>query len=128
MNNERGVRQGYVLSPTLFSLYGEELVDRMRIINAGVCAGNDKICVFYADDVIIMSQSADELQSLLDVVDVYIYGREFGVGFSSEKSKVVKVKRSEHERVREEHGKDCNKLMVASGDVNELEWLCEVEE
>ncbi len=39
---------------------------------------NDKICVLlYADDVIVMSETAEELQSLLDVISEY--GRDFGV-------------------------------------------------
>ena len=50
------------MSPTLFSSYTEELVARMRRINAGVRVGNDRIDV---DDVVVMSESADELQSLL---------------------------------------------------------------
>lgn len=86
MNSERGVRQGCILSPTVFSLYIEELVDGMRRMNAAVSVANDEICVFYADDVVIVSQSADELQCLLHVVDGY--ERKFGVGFSSKKSTV----------------------------------------
>ena len=39
MKSERGVRQGYILSPTLFSLYTEELAARMRRLNAGVRVG-----------------------------------------------------------------------------------------
>ncbi len=47
------------------------------------------MCFFYVDDVMAMSESADELQSLLDAVDGY--GREFGVRFSSNKSKIMIV-------------------------------------
>ena len=56
--------------------------------------GNDKICVLlYADDaVVMMSESADELRSLLDVVDRY--GRDFGVKFCRRKSKIMMVNRS----------------------------------
>ncbi|MPC58797.1 hypothetical protein E2C01_052806 [Portunus trituberculatus] len=43
-----------------------------------------------------MSELADEFQSLLNAVDGY--GRDFGVSFSSEKSKVMVVIRSEDER------------------------------
>ncbi|MPC53795.1 hypothetical protein E2C01_047695 [Portunus trituberculatus] len=43
----------------------------------------------------VMSESTDELQSLLDVVDGY--GRDFVVRFSSEKSKMTIVNRSEDE-------------------------------
>ena len=66
-------------------------------MNAGVQVGNEKIgLLMYADDIVIMSESAEELQSLLDVVSEY--GRDFGVKFSSEKSKVMIVNRSENER------------------------------
>ena len=90
VKSERGVRQGCILSPTLFSLYTEELAARMRRMNAGIRVGNARIGVLlYADDVVVMSESADELQSLLDVLDGY--GKDFGVRFSSEKSKVMIV-------------------------------------
>ena len=49
-----------------FSSYTEELVARMRRMNAGVRVGNDRIGVLlYVDDVVVMNESADELQSLL---------------------------------------------------------------
>ena len=96
VRSERGVRQGCILSPTLFSLYTEELAVRMRRMNAGVKVGTDRLCLLlYADDVVVMSECADELQSLLDVVGQY--GRDFGVRFSSEKSKVMIVNRSQDE-------------------------------
>ena len=60
VRNERGVRQGCILSQTLFSLYTEELAVRMRRINAGVKVGNAKICLLlYADDVVVMSESTE---------------------------------------------------------------------
>ena len=66
-------------------------------MNAGVKVGEDKICVLlYADDVVVMSESAEELQSLLDVVGEY--GKDFGVKFSSEKSKIMIINRSDEER------------------------------
>ena len=43
--------------------------------------------LLYADDVDVMSESAEELQSLLNVVDEY--GSDFRVNFSCEKSKVM---------------------------------------
>ena len=70
---------------SFFSLDTEELAVRMRRMNAGVNVGSDKISLLlYAGDVIVVSESAEELQSLLDIVSVY--GRDFGVRFSSEKS------------------------------------------
>ena len=91
---QEGVRQDCILSPTLFSLYTEELAARMRRINAGVRVRNDKISVLlYAEDVVVMSESVDQLQSLLDVM--IDHGRDSELQFSSEKSKVMIVKRSE---------------------------------
>ena len=78
-------------------MYTEELAVRLRRMNAGVKVGRDKICtLLYADDVVVMSESAEEFQSILDVVDGY--GRDFRVRFSNEKSKVIVVNRSEDER------------------------------
>ena len=65
-------------------------------MNAGVNVGEDKLCVLlYADDVVVMSESAEELHSLLDVVGEY--GKDFEVKFSSEKSKVM-INKSDEER------------------------------
>ena len=66
-------------------------------MNAGVRVGRDKVCMLlYADDVVVMSESAEELQSLLDVVDEY--RRDFGGNLCCEKSKVMIVNRSKDER------------------------------
>ena len=40
VKSERGVRQGCILSPTLFSLYTEELAATLRRMNVGVSVGN----------------------------------------------------------------------------------------
>ena len=106
VKSERGVRQGCILSPTLFSLYTEELAARVRRMNVGVKVGRDKIgMLLYADDVVVMSESAEEFQRILDVVDEY--GRDFGVKFSSEKSQVMIVNRVDNEgNVRWKLGED----------------------
>ena len=86
VKSERGIRQGCILSPILFSMYTRTLAVRLRRVNAEVRVGRDKVwMLLYADDVVVMSDSAEELQSLLDVVDEY--GRDFGVNFSSGKKK-----------------------------------------
>ena len=80
VKNDRGVRQGCILSPTLFILYTEEMAARLRRMNAGVKIDSDKICLLlYADDVIVINETTEELQSLLDVVSGY--RKDFRVKF-----------------------------------------------
>ena len=45
--------------------------------------------LMYADDVVILSESKEDLQRLLDTVSEY--ARDFNVKFSSEKSQVLVV-------------------------------------
>ncbi|MPC41059.1 hypothetical protein E2C01_034640 [Portunus trituberculatus] len=78
--------------------FSKEEVERcVKRQKNGKAAGPDGIPyeMYKNDDVVVMNDSADELQSLLDVVDGY--GRNFGVWFSSEKSEVMIVNRSEDE-------------------------------
>lgn len=90
VRSRRGVRQGCILSPLLFSLYTEELAKRLREQGGGVRVGNDKLkIVLYADDAVVMSETAEELQGMMDCVSGY--GRDFDVKFSAEKSQVLVV-------------------------------------
>ena len=94
MRSEREVRQGYILFPTLFSLYTEEMAAKMRRMNAEVNVDGDKIyLLLYADDVVVMSETAEELKILLDVIKGY--WRDF---FRRDKSKIMIVNRSVDER------------------------------
>ena len=74
--------------------------------DACVSLGNDGpmyVCFFYfiyyffLYNVVVMSESVYELQSLFDVV-VDWYSRDFNVRFSSDKSKVMIADKSENER------------------------------
>ena len=88
--SNRGVRQGCILSPVLFAMYTEELAVRVKERELGVRIGNEKISLLmYADDIILMSENSDDLQSMLDVVTEYsVY---FGVKFGMDKSLVMVV-------------------------------------
>lgn len=67
-----GVRQGGVLSPYLFSLYMEELSEKLNNTPAGCCLGNLSVNhLMYADDICCFSSSACGLQDLLDVCTDY---------------------------------------------------------
>ena len=64
----KGVHQGCILSPCLFTLYAEYIIRNARLDEAqtGVkIAGRHINNLRYADDTILMAESEEELKSLL---------------------------------------------------------------
>ena len=64
----KGVRQGYILSPCLFSLYAVYIMRNAGVdeAQAGIkIAGRNISNLRYADDTILMAKSEEELKSLL---------------------------------------------------------------
>ncbi len=70
---ESGVRQGDSLSPTLFNLFMNDLAP---LLNENCCdpamMGDLPLgCLFYADDLVLLSQSKEGLQKSLDTLSSY---------------------------------------------------------
>ena len=64
----KGVHQGYILSPCLFNLYAEYIMQNARLneAQAGIKIVRRNINKLrYAEDTMLMSQSQEELKSLL---------------------------------------------------------------
>ena len=64
----KGVRQGYILSPCLFNLYAEYIMRNAGLdeAQAGIkTAGRNINNLRYADDTTLMTESEEELKSLL---------------------------------------------------------------
>ena len=65
---EKGVCQGCVLSPCLFNLYAEHIMQNARLdeSQAGIkIAGRNINNLRYADDTTLVAESKEELKSLL---------------------------------------------------------------
>ena len=70
-----GVKQGCPLSPTLFGLYiddlEQELASHQHMLDLPSFAGRRLPALLYADDLALVSTSADGLQAQLDVLEMY---------------------------------------------------------
>ena len=88
-NNVTGVKQGDVLSPTLFSLFINDLAVELKRSNLGIPLGGD-MCLstlFYADDIVIMAENEKSLQSMLDIVTMWC--KKWRLMINRDKSNVV---------------------------------------
>ena len=85
---ETGLKQGSVLSPMLFNLLIDELIEHLNQTGLGVKLGDRKLaCLLFADDVLLIADSAEELQQLLDVAAQF--AEKWLMRFSASKSAVL---------------------------------------
>ena len=76
LKNNIGVRQGCVISPTLFNIYVEELLARIKLSGKRVKVGDRRLgCLAYADDIVLMTESKEDMEEVLQVASMY--GREW---------------------------------------------------
>ena len=83
-----GVKQGCVLSPTMFSVYINDLAVRINNARLGVSVGDIILSIFlYADDIALIAPDASSLQSMLDIVAEW--SNTWGLSINPRKTKVV---------------------------------------
>lgn len=66
---ERGVRQGCVLSPDLFSLYSQIVMGEMEDLEGIKIGGRNINNIRFADDTVLVADSEERLQMLVDRLD-----------------------------------------------------------
>ena len=78
-----GTRQGSVLSPALFTVYVQELLDRLQALGQGCHVGHTFLgAVAWADDFLLTAPSRGSMQSMLDVASAFTL--EVGLEFSTD--------------------------------------------
>ena len=92
-----GVRQGDALSPTLFGLYINDLVNSLKEGSQGITIEELVIvCLLYADDLVLISESEEDLQNMLNIVHDWCLKWRMKVNVS--KSKIVHYRVRGHEQ------------------------------
>ena len=103
----RGVRQGCILSPILFNLYLNELP---KILSSNSPQETDPItlpngslinCLFYADDLVLISTSASGLQKQINILQKYC--EKWLLTTNLKKTKVLIFQKQNRKSTREKY-------------------------
>ena len=83
-----GVKQGGVLSPVLFTVYLDGLIDQLKKKGLGChFSGHFVGCFIYADDITLLSPSRNALNNMLDVCKEY--AEAYDILFNATKTKCM---------------------------------------
>jgi hypothetical protein len=84
----KGVRQGAILSPVLFCIYFDELINELETAKYGCYIGFCFVGVLvYADDLVLLAPSANATRKMLKICDAF--GERYSVIFNADKSKCL---------------------------------------
>ena len=87
-NVSNGVKQGAVLSPTLFSVYVDNLLCKINEKHLGCHIGNTCCGIIgYADDILLLAPTVKSLESMIKVCENYAC--EYEIKFNGNKSQLM---------------------------------------
>ena len=84
-----GVRQGDALSPTLFSMYLNDLATGIKDLQCGIHFNDAFMCsiLLYADDIVLIADSEEKLQKQLDFLNKWC--KKWRLKVNNSKTKIV---------------------------------------
>ena len=118
INLQCGIRQGGVLSPYLFAIYIDSVIDKVQDSCIG-CRFGSLFCniLMFADDILLLSPSVSAIQELLHLCECEL--NELDLAINARKSTCIRIGRR--------HSVKCSNLLTLSGQsitwTNELRYL-----
>jgi hypothetical protein len=90
-----GVPQGSILSPILFDIFVNDIIEDVNELEEGVALGDRRVsCLLYADDIVLLSHTPEGLQRMLDACQKFATKARFK--FNVRKSNIVLFSRDEN--------------------------------
>ena len=92
-----GVRPGDSLSPVLFSIFIDDLADKIKELNSGIMVGGLQIpLLMYADDVVLMAPTKADAQKQLNALDEWC--KTWWMAINPAKSQAIHIRNPQRPR------------------------------
>ena len=116
-----GLKQGCMLSPLLFNLFINNLVENIKSLNIGIDIGEEKVSLLlYADDLVLLSENENDMQILLDTLSAWCRDNKLQV--NENKSNIIHFRTPSVQRTSFKFS-CCEKVLSVTNQYNYLGLL-----
>ena len=92
LKNKTGLKQGDPLSPILFNLVLQKVIQSIKMVPSGITIGKEQLNLLaYADDIALIGKNEIEIRKLF--AEMKNITRKFGLRINHEKTKYMIVER-----------------------------------